>query len=228
MTPRLALGYVRVSTEKQAEAGLSLEAQTEKIRAMAVVRGTDVADVIIDAGASAKSLDRPGMTWLLAQVDGGAVHTVIIAKLDRLTRSVADLADLLQRFERRRVALISVAEQLDTGSAVGRLMLNIMVSVSQWEREAIGERTRDVMRYKKAKGERVGTLPFGFRLVAGSTSQLEPDPAEQGRLARLQELRATGRSLRGIADAAEAEGLRTRKGTPYCFQSVARALKVNA
>lgn len=224
MTPRLALGYVRVSTDKQAEAGLSLEAQTEKIRAMAVVRGTDVADVIIDAGASAKSLDRPGMTWLLAQVDGGAVHTVIIAKLDRLTRSVVDLADLLQRFDRRRVALISVAEQLDTGSALGRLMLNIMVSVSQWEREAIGERTRDVMRHKKAKGERVGTLPFGFRLVAGSTSQLEPDPVEQGRLARLRELKAT-RSLRRTADAAAAEGLRTRRGTPYRFQELARVLR---
>jgi site-specific DNA recombinase len=225
VTARLALGYVRVSTDKQAEAGLSLEAQSAKIRAMAVVRGTDVADVIIDAGESAKSLDRPGMTWLLAQVDAGEVHTVIIAKLDRLTRSVADLADLLQRFERRRVALISVAEQLDTSSAVGRLMLNIMVSVSQWEREAIGERTRDVMRHKKAKGERVGTLPFGFQVVAGTKGQLEPNPAEQHKLARLQALRATGRSLRRVADDATAEGLTNRRGTPFRFQSVARALR---
>jgi DNA invertase Pin-like site-specific DNA recombinase len=137
---------------------------------------------------------------------------------------VVDLADLLQRFERRRVALISVAEQLDTGSALGRLMLNIMVSVSQWEREAIGERTRDVMRHKKVKGERVGTLPFGFRLVAGSKTLLEPDPVEQDRLARLQELRAT-RSLRRVADAATAEGLTTRRGTPYRFQSVAKVLR---
>ena len=66
-----------------------------------------------------------------------------MAKLDRLTRSVKDLCELLERFERRGVALISVAESLDTSSAAGCLVLNIMTAVSQWEREAIGERTRD-------------------------------------------------------------------------------------
>ena len=147
-----AIGYVRVSTDKQADRGVSLEAQTEKVRAMAVVHGTDLVDVIVDAGESAKSLNRPGMTRLLSLVDSGAVSTVIIAKLDRLTRSVADLAELMKRFERRGVSLVSVADSLDTGSAAGRLVLNIMVSVSQWEREAIGERTRDAMQHKRING----------------------------------------------------------------------------
>ena len=88
---------------------------------------------------------------------------MIIAKLDRLTRSVRDLAELLELFQRRGVALVSVAESLDTGSASGRLVLNIMTAVSQWEREAIGERTRDALRHKKAKGERVGNVAFGYR-----------------------------------------------------------------
>jgi DNA invertase Pin-like site-specific DNA recombinase len=83
-----AIGYVRVSTEKQADCGVSLEAQSEKVRAMAVVQGAELAEVIIDAGESAKSLNRPGMARLLSLVDTGAVDTVIIAKLDRLTRSV--------------------------------------------------------------------------------------------------------------------------------------------
>src|SRR6185295_12688409 len=101
---------------------------------------------------------------------------VIIAKLDRLTRSVADLAELLKRFERRGVSLVSVADSLDTRSAAGRLVLNIMVSVSQWEREAIGERTRDAMRHKRANGERVGTVPFGYRLTPdGRTLEAEAD-----------------------------------------------------
>lgn len=133
-----AIGYVRVSTEKQADRGVSLDAQTQKIHAMAVVQGADLVDVFIDAGESAKSLRRPGMTRLLALVDAGAVETVIIAKLDRLARSVVDLAELLKRFERRGVSLAASP----TRSAAGRLVLNIMVSVSQWEREAIGERTR--------------------------------------------------------------------------------------
>jgi DNA invertase Pin-like site-specific DNA recombinase len=98
------VGYVRVSTEKQADCGVSLDAQTAKIRAMAVVQGADLTDVIVDAGESAKSLHRPGMARLLGLVDERAVDTVIIAKLDRLTRSVADLAELLKRFERRGVS----------------------------------------------------------------------------------------------------------------------------
>jgi DNA invertase Pin-like site-specific DNA recombinase len=205
-----------VSTEKQADFGVSLEAQSEKVRAMAVVQGAALAEIIVDAGESAKSLHRPGMAHLLALVDTGAVDTVIIAKLDRLTRSVADLAELLKRFERRGVSLVSVADSLDTRSAAGRLVLNIMVSVSQWEREAIGERTRDAMHHKRANGERVGTVPLGYR-VAADGSHLEADPAEQGILARIRELKTAGYTTRQIADELNRRGFTTRRGTAWRF-----------
>jgi hypothetical protein len=104
------VGYVRVSTDRQADQGVSLPAQSEKIRAMAVVQGGELIDVIVDA-ESAKSLNRPGMSRLLALVDSGAVQAVIVAKLDRLTRSVKDLCTLLERFERRGVALVSAAQR---------------------------------------------------------------------------------------------------------------------
>src|SRR6266849_3228683 len=220
-----AIGYVRVSTEKQADFGVSLEAQTEKVRAMAVVHGADLVDVLIDAGESAKSLHRPGMARLLALVDAGAVETVIIAKLDRLTRSVADLAELLKRLERRGVSLVSVADSLDTRSAAGRLVLNIMVSVSQWEREAIGERTRDAMRHKRAKGERVGTVPFGSRLAADGV-KLVADDLEQDLLSRIRDLKAEGLSTRHIAAELNRGGFTTRRGTAWRFQYVAQALRV--
>src|SRR6204780_5402691 len=138
------------------------------------------------------------MQRLLALVDSGSLQAVIVAKLDRLTRSVKDLCELLERFERRGVALISVAESLDTGSAAGRLVLNIMAAVSQWEREAIGERTRDALRHKRSQGERVGNIAFGYRL-AGDGQHLEPDPAEQGVLMEIRRLRHAGATLRGIA-----------------------------
>jgi DNA invertase Pin-like site-specific DNA recombinase len=136
-----AIGYVRVSTDQQAEQGVSLEAQEATIRAMATVQGADLRQVVIDGGESAKSLNCPGLQRLLGLVNGGKVQAVIVAKLDRLTRSVKDLCGLLELFEKRKVALISVAESLDTGSAAGRLVITIMAAVSQWEREAIGERT---------------------------------------------------------------------------------------
>src|ERR1700732_2703563 len=217
------IGYVRVSTDKQADRGVSLEAQAEKIRAMAVVHNAELIDIIVDGGESAKSLNRPGMQRLLALVDAGKVKAVIVAKLDRLTRSVKDLCELLERFERKGVALVSVAESLDTGSAAGRLVLNIMAAVSQWEREAIGERTRDALRHKRSQGERVGNIAFGFRLAADG-QHVEPEPEEQAALAEIRRLRREGATLRGIAAALNHRALRTRRGTPWRLESVARVL----
>ena len=219
-----AIGYVRVSTDKQADRGISLEAQVEKIRAMATVHDVELLDVLVDAGESAKDLDRPGMVRILEMVQSRAVGMVIVAKLDRLTRSVKDLAVLLEQFQRRGVSLVSVAESLDTGSASGRLVLNIMVSVSQWEREAIGERTRDAMRHKKAKLEFVGNAPYGFRQAADKR-HVEPEPGEQAILARIHRLRKSGKSLRGIAEQLNRLEIRTRQGSPWRHEYVARLLK---
>jgi len=193
---------------------------------MAVVHNSELAEIIVDGGESAKSLNRPGMSRLLAMVDAGEVRTVIIAKLDRLTRSVKDLCTLLERFERRGVALVSVAESLDTSSAAGRLVLNIMTSVSQWEREAIGERTRDAMRHKRSNGERVGNIPYGYRLAADGR-HLEKDPGEQAVLTEIRRLRRKGATLRGIAATLNRRTLRTRRGTAWRLESVARALKAD-
>src|SRR4051812_3003492 len=148
----LTIGYARVSTDRQAEKGVSLEAQKQRIEAMAVVQERALQEVIIDGGESAKNLNRPGLQRLLSMVQAGKVQAVIVAKLDRLTRSVKDLCSLLELFEKKNVALISVAESLDTSTAAGRLVITIMGAVSQWEREAIGERTREALRHKKSKG----------------------------------------------------------------------------
>ncbi len=219
-----AYGYVRVSTEKQAGQGISLEAQAEKIKAMATVHGAELVEIISDGGESAKSLNRPGVQRLLALVDAGDVDTVIIAKLDRLTRSVKDLAELLETFERRGVSLVSVADSLDTKSASGRLVLNIMMSVSQWEREAIGERTRDALQHKKANGERVGTIPFGYRLSAHG-KRLEENPREQEALCKIRELRELGYSLREISEELNRRGYLTRRGSLWQHAYVASLLK---
>jgi site-specific DNA recombinase len=217
------IGYVRVSTDKQADRGVSLDAQAEKIRAMAVVHNAELLDIIVDGGESAKSLQRAGMERLLALVDGRKVEAIIVAKLDRLTRSVKDLCTLLERFERRSVALISVAESLDTGSAAGRLVLNIMTAVSQWEREAIGERTRDAMSHKRTNGERIGNIQFGYRLCTDA-KHVEPDPGEQAVLQELHRLRTSGHTLRRIASALNNRAFRTRRGSAWRLEHVARIL----
>jgi DNA invertase Pin-like site-specific DNA recombinase len=225
-TPRRAIGYVRVSTEGQADRGVSLDAQAEKIRAMATVHDVELVDVIVDGGESGKSLSRPGIDRMLGMVDRREVQIVIIAKLDRLTRSVRDLADLLEKFQRRGVALVSVGESLDTGSAAGRLVLNVMASVSQWEREAIGERTRDALRHKRAQGLRAGNVPFGYALAEDGQT-LVACAEEQQVLTSLRGLREQRLSLRAIASELNARGLRTRCGGPWRHQYVANLLEAN-
>jgi site-specific DNA recombinase len=222
-----AIGYIRVSTDKQAEHGVSLDAQCEKIKAMAIVREVELTEMIIDAGESAKSLNRTGMARLLELVNGRKIDTVIITKLDRLTRSVRDLADLLELFEKRGVSLISVNESLDTATAAGRLVLNVMASVSQWEREAIGERTRDAMRHKKANGERVGTISFGYRLAPDGL-HVEPEPIEQEILYRIRELREAGFTLDAIATELTTQGFTTRRGGAWKKQHIHNILKAAA
>jgi DNA invertase Pin-like site-specific DNA recombinase len=106
-------------------------------------------------------------------------------------------------------------------------VLNIMAAVSQWEREAICERTRDDLRHKRGNGERVGNIEFGYRL-SEDRWHLEPDPTEQAALAEIRNLRHEGHSLRGIATTLNGLGHRTRRGTHWRLESVARAIKQNA
>lgn len=216
-----AVAYIRVSTDKQADAGQSLEAQKAKVEAYAALYELELVEVVIDAGASAKSLSRPGLVRALAMLKSGEAEALLVVKLDRLTRSVRDLGELVERyFASGKAALLSVSEQIDTRSAGGRLVLNVLASVSQWEREAIGERTAAVMQFKAAAGEYTGgQAPYGFKVEAG---ELVAVAGEQAVLAAAREARASGLSLRAIARALGARGFMTRAGKPFAAVQVAR------
>jgi site-specific DNA recombinase len=220
----IAMGYARVSTDRQAEQGVSLEAQQRRIEAMAVVQNAQLLEVIVDGGESAKSLNRPGLQKILSLIQAHEVEAVIVAKLDRLTRSVKDLCGLLELFEKRNVALISVAESLDTSTAAGRLVITIMGAVSQWEREAIGERTREALRHKMGNNQRVGTILYGHRLAADGC-HLEREPNEVACMEAIQNLRSQGYSLRKVAHMLNESGLRTRRGSVWRLESVARVAR---
>jgi len=190
---------------------------------MAALQEAELLEVIVDAGESGKNLVRPGMQRLLNLVERRCIDAVIIVKLDRLTRSVKDLSSLLELFERRSVHLLSVVESLDTGSAAGRLIMNILASLSQAEREIVGERTRDALAHKKANMQFVGNTCYGFRCRDGKT--VEPDPNEQRVRKTITRLREQGQSLRQIAAYLNKAGRFTRRGTPWRHDGVARVLK---
>ena len=218
-----AVAYLRVSTDKQADHGVSLDAQRAKVTAYAALYDLDLVAVEVDAGASAKSLDgRPALARALTMLDTGAAEALIVVKLDRLTRNVADLGGLVERyFGARGAALLSVGEQIDTRTSAGRLVLNVLASVAQWEREAIGERTSAALQHKKANGERVGAVDFGFTLAADGV-RLEADAGEQATIARARELHNAGLSLRKVATALEGEGLTARNGKAFAATQIAR------
>lgn len=204
-----AIAYVRVSTEEQAREGISLAAQEAKIRAYAELYDLELVEVIIDAGQSAKTLKRPGLSRALEMLNAGEAEALVIAKLDRLTRSVADWNTLIERHFGKSHALLSVADQIDTRTAAGRLVLNVLVSVAQWEREAIGERTVAALEQKKAQGEHIGGVPFGYRVEGTELVKVEP---EIRAIELAKELRAAGWTLRAIAEEFIRQGIPTKRG----------------
>jgi site-specific DNA recombinase len=222
--PPRAIGYVRVSSDQQAESGLSLEHQAQKVRAAASLHDLELIDVVVDAAESAKSLERPGIHRILDLARARKVDAVVILKLDRLTRSVRDLADVLELFRRRHVALISVSESLNTENAGGRMVVNLLGVVAQWEREAIGERTSAALSAKRARGERAGAVPYGFAL-APDRKTLRPHQAERRVLRLMVECRDARFSLRDTAEELNRKGLTTRAGQPWRFEYVGSALR---
>ena len=203
------IGYLRVSTEEQANSGLGLAAQRECIQRYADAHGWDVS-WYVDSGLSAKSLARPQLQAALARLHvipkRRDVAGIVVAKLDRLSRSVHDFSGLLKLAAARKWSVVAIDLGVDTSTPTGKLVANVMMSVAEWEREVIGERTSAAMQAAKRQGRR-----FGF------PSALDPATGD-----RLLTLRPT-HTLAGTAVQLNAEGLTTATGAPWSANTVAKA-----
>jgi DNA invertase Pin-like site-specific DNA recombinase len=194
--PRCVLGYVRVSTEEQAGSGLGLEGQRQRIEEACRARGWDLLDVIEDAGVSAKTLDRPGLRRALRALELGEADGLVVAKLDRLSRSVGDFAGLIDRARREGWAAVVLDTDVDMATPAGEMMANVMASFAQYERRLIGQRTRDALAVKRAQGVRLGrpqTLPLDV-------------------VRRIVDEHRAGASLRTIAAGLERDAVPTARG----------------
>lgn len=226
-----AVGYIRVSTAQQADSGVSIEAQRAKVESYADLYDFELVDVQVDEGASAKTLDRDGLQAALDVLESGDAEALIVVKLDRLTRSVRDLDTLLtDYFADDGFTLVSVNEQVDTSTATGRMILNVLMSVSQWEREVIGERTSEALQHKAEQGEYTGgKVPYGYRLADNGTDLVE-DTGEQRIIEAILTYRDSGLSLRKTAARLEERGYYNRNGNTFSASSVSaiekRARKV--
>jgi putative DNA-invertase from lambdoid prophage Rac len=192
-------GYARVSTERQADEGVSLDEQIRRIEGRALEQGWQILEVFIERGVSGSVPlgDRPEGARLLSALQPG--DTVIAAKLDRMFRSALDALNVIRDFQRQRISLWMLDLGGDvSGDGIAKLVLTILVAFAEFERERIGERIRDAKRHQRRSGQYLGgDRPFGWRI--GEDGILIEDKAEQRALADMKEMRDTGNSFRTIA-----------------------------
>jgi DNA invertase Pin-like site-specific DNA recombinase len=223
--------YLRVSTSEQADHGVSLEAQEAKLRAYCELRGLDVAAVVIDAGVSAgKPLaSREGGKRVLDLVQRKQVQAVVAYKLDRLFRNCADCLMTTEQWDKKSVALHLVdlgGQTLDTSSAMGRFFLTVMAGAAELERGLVIERTTAAMAHKKAIGQRVGDIPYGYELADDGITLL-PHEGEQALIDAVREARRRGLAQRAIVAELTRQGFTTRKGTAIQLTQVQRILRTH-
>lgn len=201
------IAYIRVSTDEQAASGAGLEAQRAAILAEASRRGWAIVETIQDAGYSGKTLRRPGIAAALDALTHHRADTLVVAKLDRLSRSMLDFAALMDQATRERWALVALDLGVDTSTPAGEAMASVLATFAQFERRLIGERTKAALAAKKRAGVRLGrprTLPDDV-------------------LRRIVSERATGRTLAAIADGLTADGVPTVQGGRRWWPTTIRA-----
>jgi DNA invertase Pin-like site-specific DNA recombinase len=203
------VGYLRVSTEEQADSGLGLGAQRAVIEAEAARRGWELVTVLVDAGASGKSLSgRPALAEALGLVRSGAADVLVVAKLDRLSRSLLDFAGLMADAQGRGWVLVALDLGIDLSTPAGEFMASVMASAAQWERRLVGQRTREALAVKRAQGVRLG----------------RPAVLAQDVVNRIVTDRATGMTLTAIADALNAQQVPTARGGARWYASTVSAV----
>lgn len=220
-----AIGYARVSTVDQADSGVSLEAQMERIRGWCLTNGYEVGEILVDRGLSGGRCDnRPALQEALRTVSRG--DSLVVYSLSRLARSTRDTLRIAEDLERRGADLVSLSEKIDTTSSTGKMVFRMLAVLSEFERDVISERTSMAMRHLRKSGRYTGGIePYGYRCVDGALQEVQEEMAV---IQVIQQLRGTGASLRGIGKRLSEIGLTSRVGKPFQAVQIARILKASA
>ncbi|MFZ6005454.1 MAG: recombinase family protein [Actinomycetota bacterium] len=205
-----ALLYSRVSTGRQAKSGLGLDDQTQAMTEAATNRGWTVVDHITDAGVSGKSVKaRPGLLKALNRLDDGEADVLVVAKLDRLSRSVGDFAQLLDRAQRKGYGVVVLDVDVDTTKAAGEFVVNVLASAAQFERRLIGDRVKAAHAQRRLRGQRAGQRP-------------ELPNALRQRIAREV---AKGTSLNAMASRLNEAGVATARGGKWYASTIRHVVR---
>jgi DNA invertase Pin-like site-specific DNA recombinase len=202
------LAYLRVSTDEQRGSGAGLEAQRTAILAECQRRGWHLVDVIEDAGYSARDLKRPGVQLALDLLKQGRADALIVAKLDRLSRSMLDFASIMVTAQKQQWGLIALDCAVDTTTPAGEAMAHVLATFAQFERRLISERTKDALAAKRAQGVRLGRPPRLPQRVVN----------------RIIREREAGATLAAIANGLNNDGVTTAQQGKRWYPSTVRAV----
>ncbi len=202
------LAYIRVSSEEQKASGLGLEAQRAAILGECERRGWHVIEVVEDSGYSAKDLKRPGVQAALDVLGRGGADALVVAKLDRLSRSMLDFASIMAAAQRQGWGMIALDCAVDTTTPAGEAMANVLATFAQFERRLISQRTKDALAVKKAQGVHLGR-----------PQRLPRDVVE-----RVVEERASGKTLAAIAAGLNDDRVDTAQGGQRWYPSTVLAI----
>ena len=207
-----AVGYCRVSTDQQGESGAGLDAQDRAIRAEATRREWDLIAVRVDIGSGGSMKRRPELAATLDTLTSGLASTLVVAKLDRLSRSLVDFAGLMSRAQREGWSIVALDIGVDTSTVNGELVASIIMALAQWERRVIGQRTRDALGSVRARGVRLG----------------RPVTTHADTEAMIRIMRSSGQGWRAIARALDAAEVPTSQGGAVWRASSVRAIHLRA
>jgi DNA invertase Pin-like site-specific DNA recombinase len=202
------IGYLRVSTEEQKDSGAGIAAQREAILAECRRRGWHLVEMVEDAGYSAKDLKRPGVQLALDVLRRGEADALVVAKLDRLSRSMLDFSGVMATASKQGWGVISLDCAVDTTTPAGEAMASVLAVFAQYERRLIGQRTRDALAAKKADGVRLG----------------RPQQIPPRVVTRILRERRKGQSLASIAESLNNSGIPTVHGGRQWWPSTVRSV----
>ena len=217
---RQSFGYVRVSTDEQAQDGVSLDAQKAKIAAWCTVNDCMLAHIFTDEGISGyKVKNRPALQQALDAVCacGGVL---VVYSLSRLARNTRETLELGERLSKASADLVSLSEKIDTTSAAGKMIFRMMAVMAEFERDQVSERTTMAMAHKRSQGQRISRrVPYGMQLSTDNI-HLEENSAEQATIALARKYTARGVSARQIALKLAAKGHHSRSGTTFAHSAI--------
>ena len=217
-----AIGYIRVSTEKQANEGVSLEAQQARIVSWCKTNDYELVKVYVDAGISGKRMDtRKELLAALASLKKGMA--LVSYSLSRLARSTKDALAIGEVVAKKKADMVSLTEQIDTTTAAGKMMFQMLSVLAEFERNLVAERTTNALQHKKRTGQKyTNQTPYGFEAIEGRLVQVQQ---EAEIVAEIQASRSSGNTLQSIADTLNGRGIPTKTGKQWAPATIHLLLK---